>query len=79
MFFVYVIKSRIDGRLYKGLTSDLERRILEHNRGRTRSTKSYMPWDLVYFEKYASRLAAREREKYFKSGAGRAFLEKLNL
>jgi putative endonuclease len=80
MFFVYIIKSTIDNRLYKGLTTDLESRVREHNTGKTKSTKPYKPWKLVYFEKFDSREEAREREKYFKSGIGREFLKnKLNL
>lgn len=80
MFFVYIIKSTIDNRLYKGLTTDLKSRVREHNTGKTKSTKPYKPWKLVYFEKFDSREEAREREKYFKSGIGREFLKnKLNL
>lgn len=80
MFFVYIIKSTIDNRLYKGLTTNLETRIHEHNSGKTKSTSPYKPWKLVYFEKFDSRDEARKREKYFKSGIGREFLKhKLNL
>ncbi|WP_350294096.1 GIY-YIG nuclease family protein [uncultured Croceitalea sp.] len=75
MFCVYVIKSRLDGRLYKGMTQNLERRVSEHNAGKVKSTKGYAPWDLAYFEKYDSRALARDREKYFKSGSGREFLK----
>ena len=80
MFFVYVIKSTVNNRLYKGLTTDLEKRIKEHNSGKTKSTSPYKPWVLVYFEKFDSRDEARKREKYLKSGIGREFLKnKLNL
>ncbi|WP_435049666.1 GIY-YIG nuclease family protein [Formosa sp. S-31] len=43
MYFVYVIRSSKDGRLYKGMTQDLVRRIKEHNQGKNRSTKGFMP------------------------------------
>ena len=80
MFFVYVIKSTVDNRLYKGLTTDLEKRVKEHNSEKTKSTSSYKPWILAYFEKFNSRDEARKREKYLKSGIGREFLKnKLNL
>jgi putative endonuclease len=74
MFFVYVIRSKIDGRLYKGITRDLEVRVAEHNKGRCKSTKGFVPWELVYFEKVNSRQEARQRELYLKSGSGREFL-----
>jgi len=47
-YYVYVLKSELDGRLYKGHTSRLAERITEHNSGKTSSTKGYRPWKLVY-------------------------------
>ena len=79
MFFVYVIKSSVDGRLYKGLTSDLQKRINEHNRGKTKTTKAFKPWELVYYEEFSTRDEARQREKYLKTGSGRRFLKSLDL
>jgi len=80
MFFVYIIKSTIENRLYKVFTTDLERRLNEHNSGKNRSTSPYKPWNLVYFEKFIDRNKAREREKYFKSGMGREYIKnKLDL
>ncbi|SEG48499.1 putative endonuclease [Halpernia humi] len=76
-YFVYVLKSEVDGRLYKGQTSNLEKRLKEHNSGKTKSTKGFIPWRLVYFEIFASREEALLREKYFKSGIGREFLKEM--
>ena len=73
-FFVYVLKSAVDGRLYKGHTQNIEKRIKEHNAGKTSSTKKYMPWTLVYYEEFKTRDYAILREIYFKSGVGREFL-----
>ena len=75
MYFVYVLKSEVDGRLYKGITNNLERRVTEHNSGKHKSTKGYVPWELVYFEEIENRQKAREREKYLKSGIGRELLK----
>ena len=77
MYTVYVLQSEKDGRLYKGFTNDLKKRIQEHNSGHTRSTKAFCPWKLVYSENFSTRQAARERELFFKTGEGRAFLKKL--
>ncbi|MGB6082819.1 GIY-YIG nuclease family protein [Moheibacter sp.] len=80
MFYTYVIKSGVDGRLYKGHCEFLEKRIEEHNSGKTKSTKAYVPWKLVYFESFSTRNEAVLREKYFKSGIGREFIkEKIRL
>lgn len=78
-YFVYVLESEIDGRLYKGQTSDIEKRLTEHNSGKPKSTKGYKPWKLVYFERYETRDEALLREKYFKTGSGREFLKDLLL
>ena len=78
-YFVYVLESEIDGRLYIGQTSDIEKRLTEHNSGKTKSTKGYKPWKLVYFETFETRDEALLREKYFKTGSGREFLKDLLL
>ena len=70
-YFVYVLKSIEKSRYYIGHTSNLERRISDHNKGKTRSTKAYKPWELVYFEEFESRSDAYKREmeiKSYKSG-----------
>jgi putative endonuclease len=77
MYFVYVLKSSIDGRLYKGMTNDIQRRIYEHNSGKHKSTAPYCPWKLVYKEIVNNRQEARERELYLKSGTGREYLKKI--
>jgi len=77
MYFVYVLKSSIDNRLYKGLTSNIKRRVKEHNSGKTKSTKAYKPWKLVYQEEFKTLEEAREREIYLKSGVGREYLKRL--
>ena len=75
IYYVYVIRSEKDSRLYKGLTEDLEKRIIQHNKGENRSTKGFRPWVLVYSKVFTLRVAARDYEKYLKSGIGREFLK----
>lgn len=77
MFYTYVLKSKVDNRLYKGHTSDLENRLKEHNSAKTKSTKGYIPWELIYFEIFDTKEEAMGREKFFKSGIGREFLKKI--
>lgn len=71
--FVYVIRSEADGRFYVGMTENLERRLNEHNNGKTKSTKGYRPWILVH----SDRITARKREKYLKSGVGKEYIKLL--
>lgn len=70
MFYVYILKSRKDEKLYIGYTEDLRRRFAEHNRGENRATKSRVPLDLLYYEAYASQADAKARERRLKSSAG---------
>jgi putative endonuclease len=70
MFYVYIIQSQKDGRLYKGFTSNLEKRIKAHNQGEVKSTRNRRPFKLVYQEEYESKKEALQREKFLKSLQG---------
>lgn len=58
------------------MTSNLEKRLLEHNSGNTKSTMPYLPWEILYKEEFSSRVEARKRELYLKSAAGRKWRKK---
>ncbi len=75
-FFVYAIQSQHDGRIYVGMTHDILQRMAQHNAGKTRSTKAYRPWTLLFQKQYHSRAEARIGEKYYQSGCGKEFLKK---
>ena len=77
MFYAYVLRSDLDGTLYKGHTQNLDIRLFEHNSGKSKYTKTKLPWKIVYFEENESRNEAIKREKYFKSAAGRRFISKI--
>ena len=59
---LYILRSESSGRFYVGSTDDMERRLSEHQRGQTPSTRGRGPWKLVYTEKFATLLEARRRE-----------------
>jgi putative endonuclease len=79
MWSVYVLRSSKDGKRYVGISFDVQRRITEHNSGYVRSTKGRRPFKLIYTESFAARSDARERELYFKTAAGRRFLDKAQI
>ena len=62
MYYVYILKSKKDEKLYIGSTSDLRRRLSEHNIGSVASTKSRIPFTIRYYEAYCSESDARGRE-----------------
>lgn len=79
-YYTYIIWSEKFKRKYVGITESIEKMLAEHNYGKTKSTKAYIPWKIIYFEFFNSRKEARQREIYFKTAAGRRFLkEKLKL
>jgi putative endonuclease len=75
MWHVYVLRSQKNGRLYTGSTDDLERRLREHAVGKSPYTRQAGPFELIYSENYATRLEARRRELFLKTGRGRAVLK----
>ena len=77
MYYVYAIVSKTRNYIYVGLTNDLERRLNEHNKGLNKTTKPYKPFELLYKEVVETRMEARNRELYLKSGIGKEFLKSL--
>ena len=59
---LYILQSESSGKFYVGSTDDLDRRLSEHQRGQTPSTRGRGPWRLVYQEQFASLLEAHRRE-----------------
>ena len=66
MFFVYILKSQKDGKLYIGYTKDLRQRLKKHNLGLVKSTNSRKPFRLVYYEAYFVQKDATHREHNLK-------------
>lgn len=66
MFILYMLKSKKDDSLYIGVTSNLKRRLNEHNTGKSFATKFKIPFELVYCEVYKDKLDAFNREKMLK-------------
>jgi len=77
MYFVYVIRSEERQYTYMGMTSNLERRLKEHDEGKNKTTKPYKPFYLVLSEQFETRSEAREREKYLESGIGRDYIKRI--
>ena len=76
MWYVYFLKSINKNFIYVGSTDNLKRRFDEHNDGLCQSTKSYRPFELNAYIAVLTERKARELEKYFKSGSGKAVLNK---
>ncbi len=67
MYYVYILQNQSNDRdIYIGSTSDLKRRLKEHNRGDNKSTRG-REWKILYYEAYQKETTARERERKLKS------------
>jgi len=74
MYTVYVLRDR-DGKLYKGLTNNIKRRLSEHKSGHTVTTSKMFDLQVVYSEEFNDFGLARKREIYFKTAADRRFIK----
>ena len=75
--YCYILYSAKLNKYYIGSTSDMERRLEEHNRGKEKFTKTGMPWNVVYKELFEELKQARQREQYIKKMKSRKYIENL--
>lgn len=76
MYFTYVLYSSKFDQIYIGQTIHLEKRLEEHNRGLSTSTRRFIPWKIIHSEKFDTRAEAMKREKELKSHRGRIWIRK---
>ncbi|TDU43240.1 putative endonuclease [Gelidibacter sediminis] len=77
MYHVYAISSTIKNYIYVGMTANLDDRLERHFKGLEKTTKAYQPFELIFTEIAETRVLARMREKYWKSGVGKEQLRLL--
>ena len=58
------------------MTKNIKNRLLEHNAGQNKSTKAFLPWEMIHFENLETRMLARQKELKLKSSSGRRFIRK---
>ncbi len=74
MFYTYILYSQSKDKYYVGYTHDLDLRLKRHNSGWSKSTKSGIPWKLVYYEEFATKSNAMKREYEIKHKKSRKFI-----
>ncbi|SRR5258708_29810132 len=77
MYFVYVLRSEKNGRLYTGSCQDVTARVTQHNTGQSSATRYTRPFLLVHVEEFLCRADAVRRERFLKTGLGRAELARI--
>ena len=73
--YMYVLRSVESGRLYTGCTTDLRKRLTEHNESKSPYTRSRGPYELIYYEACINPQDAFAREMYLKTGMGKRYLK----
>lgn len=69
MKYVYILRSvKNSNKSYIGLTSDLKRRLRDHNNGQSFYTSQFRPWKLETYIAFSSHEKAKEFERYLKEG-----------
>jgi len=80
MYLVYILQSNKDNGFFTGYTSNLEKRIHEHNSGKAQSLKHRRPLKQFYFEEFITIKNAKAREKQIKSyNGGKSFKKLINI
>ena len=74
-YYVYVLLSLKDDKLYTGCTSDLRVRFKKHQESNVTSTKGRGPFEILYYEAGSNKTDAYIREKYLKTGMGKRYLK----
>jgi len=75
MYYVYIIKSLKSAIYYTGIAKDVNLRLTNHNKGKSKFTKGHLPWELIYFEGPYETKKARKIEKFYKSTSGKRELK----
>ena len=70
VWYVYILKCGKINRYYTGHTENLERRLKEHNNGKTQSLRAYLPVRIIYTEEFSTKQEAFRRERQIKSYKG---------
>jgi putative endonuclease len=74
-YITYVLQSKIDNNFYVGYTTNLNKRLTEHNSGKVQSTNSRRPLKVIYYEVCFNQTDALHREKYLKSSYGKRYIK----
>ena len=76
-FTVYILYSVRFPKHYTGFTSNLEQRLLSHNKLGKDWTAKYRPWQRIFTKEFETKKEATEYEKWLKTGVGRDFIKTL--
>lgn len=71
MYYVYILRSKKNGKLYAGYSADLKRRMAQHISGDVHTTKRMGSIELIFYEAFKEKSDAKRREIYLKTTKGK--------
>ena len=77
MHYVYILLNEAKARTYTGVADDVDKRLVEHNSGKVKSSRSYRPYKIIHTESFETLKEARQKEKFYKSTTGRRRLKEM--
>jgi putative endonuclease len=75
MYYTYILISKNGKKTYAGSTDNIERRLSEHNSGKVKSSRHYIPYMLLHLDESPTLVEARRKERFYKSTSGRRILK----
>jgi len=73
-YYVYILHNYSKNFLYVGYSENLKQRISSHNNGKNKSTKAFVPLEVIHYEAYRNKSDAKRREEYLKTTKGKTTL-----
>ena len=77
MFYVYILYSQRCDRFYIVYSDQPDKRLIDHNSGKVKSTRNFRLWTKVYQEEFETGLLAIRRERHLKSMKSKKFIQQL--
>ncbi|KKQ74111.1 MAG: Excinuclease ABC C subunit domain protein [Candidatus Woesebacteria bacterium GW2011_GWB1_38_5b] len=74
-YYVYILRNSSKNFTYVGYSENLKTRVIAHNSKKVRSTKFYLPLELIHYEAYKNKKDAKRRETYLKTSKGKTTLK----
>jgi putative endonuclease len=78
MYKTYILYSAKISKYYTGQTENIDRRLEEHNRGKTLGMAKGMPWDILFLKEFSTRQEALKLEKFIKKRGAARYLKDIS-
>jgi len=77
MHYLYILINEAKTRTYTGVADDVEKRLIDHNSGKIKSSRPYRPYKIIHTESFETLSEDRQKEKFYKSTTGRRRLKEM--